>query len=69
MIGVYAGLCHAAYWILSLYIHKEEVLKPEKFGRHEVLHFNRLMMMRLVHFGLLGFCGILVSLSSFIVRK
>jgi hypothetical protein len=46
---------------------KSEVEYPYWYY-YGAISFNRLMMVRLIHFGLLGFCGILVSFASFIMR-
>lgn len=67
MDGLYANLAHASYWIICLYIHQDELLVPDN-GYGESVSFNRLMIVRLMHFGMLGFSALLLSFISFLAR-
>lgn len=70
MNGLWAGVFHAGYWLLSLYIHRKDVLEPETiFADAKPIPFNRLMLIRLIHFGMLGFCGLLVAFFTLIAQQ
>ena len=68
-MGFLAGFFHALYWVVTLYIHRKEVLYPDEPSPIEYLPFNRLMYIRLIHYGLQGFCGIIMSFVSFLSRQ
>ena len=68
-MGFFAGFFHALYWVVTLYIHRKEVLYPDEPSPIEYLPFNRLMYIRLIHYGLQGFCGIIMSFVSFLSRQ
>lgn len=68
-MGFLAGFFHALYWVVTLYIHRKEVLYPDEPSPIEYLPFNRLMYIRLMHYGLQGFCGIIMSFVSFLSRQ
>ena len=68
-MGLVSGFFHALYWVITLYIHRKEVLQPDEPSPIDYLPFNRLMYIRLIHFGLLGFCGIIMSFVYFLSRQ
>jgi hypothetical protein len=65
--ALWAGTFHAGYWLLTLYIHRKDVLLSEtSFADIKPIPFNRLMLVRLMHFGMHVFCGLFVAFIAFV---